>query len=399
MKPIWLIVAALVAGCGLGYGMTWAEFNIAPSPSEWSRLTPQKPIAAPSSNGDGSAAPQPVAYLHGGGTYNFGLMETATEGSHEFVVTNRGTAPLTLTKGQASCRCTLSKLVDDKDELILAPGEETQIKTEWHTKGKVGEFRVTVSIRTNDPVTPLLELAIEGNVLQTAIVQPPELVLSSLSPTSATTADVRVFSIREDDFELQDLTLTDESTADFFDVQLSRIPADQLAVPDTRCGWLVHITVKPGLPLGTVQQKLRIQSTLKSLPEVLIPISGKVQGDINVIGRGWGDRNGALNIGLVPSDKGAERTLQLHIRGDHRNDIKVAVESVSPKFLQVSLGELEELKAGSIASMSLKITIPPGCQPCNHMGTDASASGEVILTTTHPDVKQVRVNVNFAVAR
>ncbi len=56
MKPVWLILVALIAGSGMGYGLTWNEFNTPPRPSDWSNLQPAQPDSMPGVAGADAAA-------------------------------------------------------------------------------------------------------------------------------------------------------------------------------------------------------------------------------------------------------------------------------------------------------------------------------------------------------
>jgi len=86
--------------------------------------------------------------------HNFGRMERGREKSHKFVIRNIGDAPLTLTVGQTSCKCTLSEV----ESGAIPPGESTHVKIEWSAKADQGPFRQTATIHTNDPQQPDVEL-------------------------------------------------------------------------------------------------------------------------------------------------------------------------------------------------------------------------------------------------
>lgn len=394
MKPFWLIALAVVLGVALGYGWTWAEFNIQHKPA-FSAVVERANSAK--SLGGKDPADGPVAFVLEE-TYHFGFMESNTESEHDFVIANKGAEPLKLWKIATSCRCTLSKLAGDQDKLEIAPGDETTITLSWHTKGKVGEFRQSADIGTNDPLHPQVKLVIEGNVTQTAIVSPSELVFSSLLNKEGAQGEVKVYSVREETFELKGARWDDATTANYFEVEMAPLEREKFDLEGVKYGWIVKVHVKPGLPLGPLNQKLKIDSTLTSLPEFSIPITGNVTGDINIAGRGWQPKFGALLIGIVNADKPVVRELQLIVRGDHRHEIEFEVEHVDPDFLQVEVGERAD-KGGNAVQVPLTITIPEGCQPCSHMGSEVDRAAEIMLKTNHPEVKQVRIRVLFAVAR
>jgi len=92
--------------------------------------------------------------------FDFGRMIVGEQGSHEFAFTNAGEAPLELTKGATSCKCTISGL----EQTLIPPGETANVKLEWKANpgGPGGDFRQTALILTNDPLRPEVTLTIQG---------------------------------------------------------------------------------------------------------------------------------------------------------------------------------------------------------------------------------------------
>ena len=56
-------------------------------------------------------------------TFEFGSMEQGKSMTHEFVIFNRGTAPLKLEQGPTTCKCTLSEL----DNNVIEPGKAATV--------------------------------------------------------------------------------------------------------------------------------------------------------------------------------------------------------------------------------------------------------------------------------
>ncbi len=59
------------------------------------------------------------------------------------------------------------------------------------------------------------------------------------------------------------------------------------------------------------------------------------------------------------------------------------------------MGEPSELSSGAVTQIPLTIEIPPDAPPANHLGTEQGKYGEVILETTHADIKQIRMYLQF----
>jgi hypothetical protein len=65
--------------------------------------------------------------------------------------------------------------------------------------------------------------------------------------------------------------------------------------------------------------------------------------------------------------------------------------------MKVTVGEPTELRSGAVTQIPLTIEIPPGQPPVNHLGYDQGAYAEIVLETTHPEVKKIRIHVKFVI--
>ncbi len=77
------------------------------------------------------------------------------EGS--FLLGNSGNAPLKVTEIESSCGCTV---VDFEPGVVIAPGQKKSIKVSVDTIGKVGEIRKKLVVKSNDPLTPEIDVFI-----------------------------------------------------------------------------------------------------------------------------------------------------------------------------------------------------------------------------------------------
>ena len=74
----------------------------------------------------------PIAVVVGSTEYDFGTMERRGIRSHTFVVRNDGTEPLTLIKGETTCKCTLSSLA--AGEILPGNPPWTSLGLSWNCK-------------------------------------------------------------------------------------------------------------------------------------------------------------------------------------------------------------------------------------------------------------------------
>ena len=92
---------------------------------------------------------------HSFGTVNQGDVVTTS-----FVVTNIGKNDLYIRKTKVTCSCTSS----DVDKKILKPGESTNLNVTFDSAGKEGLQVKSITIFTNDPVTPTVYVGVRASV-------------------------------------------------------------------------------------------------------------------------------------------------------------------------------------------------------------------------------------------
>lgn len=93
-------------------------------------------------------------------TIDYGTIENGSDGERIFSFKNTGNADLLITNVQSSCGCTIPK----KPEGPIAPGETSEIIVRYDTK-RVGPFRKTITVTTNQQNNPIIALKLKGTVL------------------------------------------------------------------------------------------------------------------------------------------------------------------------------------------------------------------------------------------
>jgi hypothetical protein len=326
--------------------------------------------------------------------YQFGRMERGREQSHDFVIRNVGTAPLTLKVLSTTCKCTLGHVTDKP----IAPAESTTVKLEWKALAEEGPFRQTARIETNDPTQPELELTIEGEVMTATGVQPPDFVIDKVAVNDTKSAEVYVMAMLQDDLEVESAELSDPTTRDKFDIKIEPVERDKLPNSAARDGVKITLTVKPGLPVGRFDQSLTLHTNLKDGPVLHIPVFGRVVGDITVHGTQWLPEQDILMMGQVKSSEGKKSLLNLVARGENAGDVKFQVASVDPPELKATLGEPKKV-TDTLLHVPLEIEVPAGTRPMVRLDTVQGDAGKIVLKTTHPTTKELSLSVRFAVER
>jgi len=326
-------------------------------------------------------------------THDFGVMDGKSKGSYDFVLTNVGEGTLTLKKGTTTCKCAASILGTTEIE----PGESGKVTVEWTGKDLAGPFKQTATILTNDPDNRRVRLTIQGRITVALQAKPSELVLPRITAGGDYTAKVRLFAFRPEPLEITDYELVGSSDSKFFEVDLQPMTPDEVEEEqDATSGVAVHVTIKPGLPLGAFRQKILLRTDYEEVPTVAIPVSGTITSGISVVARGWDEDRGVYTLGMVKSQEGVRREIYLRAGGPNHKEVHYKPIQIYPDdLLKVEVGPTRELGKASLTP--LKIEIPKGSRPANHMGSDEADFGQITLETGDPETPELRILVRFAV--
>ncbi|MFZ1007966.1 MAG: hypothetical protein WAN65_14090, partial [Candidatus Sulfotelmatobacter sp.] len=279
----------------------------------------------------------------------------------------------------------------------LNPGESTSVTIEWHATVPPGPFRQSATIETNDPARPQLTFTITGDVVASIRVDPDTIVFSAISMNEPHTADVNVFSYRPGQLKVVGYEFMESSNADKFTFQAEPMPANTVQEEKNAQGGVVlHVTVKPGLPLGAFRQKIKINLNLDN-NSVELPIEGNTVSDVEIAGASWDDDHSLLTLGTVNRHDGAKAELFILAHGPHRNELHLAVKQVTPDVLKVTFGQPVAGENDSSVQLPFTVEIPPGTPPMLHLGGQEGKVGEILIDTGDLDAQTLRIRVRFAV--
>jgi hypothetical protein len=386
----WLIIAlAAIVGIAVGMGTAVVRQRSIPWDPSLLRVNGQVPQTAKS-------VPQPKVAFDAA-EFDFGVMDSNGTDRHDFVLKNVGDAPLILTKGSTSCKCTISEV----NEKPIPPGSASKVTVQWSGKGNLGEFEQTANILTNDPARPQITLTINGRLTTAVRLDPADLVFTRITAGEKAQGKFRVYGYLAEPFHITEYKLDNPKFAGLFAFHARPLSPEQLKEDqDAKAGCEVEVTIKPGLPVGPLREKIVLSTAYSSHPTVELPVSGRVSSEIAIVGRGWAEENGLLELGTVNGRVGGQYTLSLFASGPHHAEIKYGPVELDPDLLdvlRVDLGPTAPVNDGAMSRTTLTITIPPGSPPANHLGSDTGKLGQIKIKTSHPNVPMLRILVRFAV--
>lgn len=391
MKPIALVLVCLLIGSAAGYGIAYRDASI---PNHFGPVTDPElgwksiPISEDA----------PKAVVEGGSVFVFGRMELNSVGKHTFVVKNEGKGMLELTMEGTTCKCTMADLKEG-DTLQVAPGESTDIKLEWRPKSYAEDFAQTARIGTNDPRSSVLELRITGSVVQAIVLDPSEVRFTNLSAGETRKAAAKILSYKEESFEIEDINITGEQ-AELLSATHRPLTDEELKQSNgALAGYLMEVEVKPGLPLGTNRHTIVAHTTSEFAPELEIPVTSFIVGDISVIAVKKYDRDkSVLYLNKLKKAEGLSTKMFLIVKGPHRDEVSVKVDETFPEFMKVEVGEPESINNGSVRKFPVSVEIPAGVPEGNYLGPERKDLGKIVLSVEgHPEITEVNIGVYFSV--
>jgi len=379
-----LVAVALIAGIVTGAAVSISEFYGV------EEITTIEGVS-------GKKLAQPEVIVVNGIEHNFGQMQAHTSKEHTFILKNTGTKPLTLNQLDTSCMCTMSHITTER----LMPGETTTVILTWKPEAANNEFSQHAEIGTNDPRSPLLRLRIRGQVRQSVSIQPRTVDLQSFTSRESRTVKFEVLGyMPEETLKVSKIELLPADEEKFIEFTTAPIPAGMASDPSAKSGVLVTVQVKPGLPLGRIQRTIRLHVNTGEGDTVEAELIGAVVSDISWLGTSHGFRRGSdlLTIGSVPHGAGKDVRMHLVVKGPHRKDVKLEVSKVEPAAsLRATIGKAIELNGGKSVMHPITITIPKDAASVSRLGLTEERRGVLVIKTTHPKVKQMKLFVNFAV--
>ena len=152
--------------------------------------------------------------------------------------------------------------------------------------------------------------------------------------------------------------------------------------------------LKPGLPLGQMDQTIQITTNMNPDAKFDIPVYGSVVSDISLVGQNTAPDRMVVEMGSISSAKGAKSKIYLVVKGPHRDQTELKIAAVSPPGeLTATLGEPIRDNP-QIVSFPVTLVVPPGTMPVSRQ---AGSSIEVRIETTHPQLKELTIYVRYAV--
>ena len=388
---LWILtLGVILVGLAAGASSAWLEFANVANQFEPHNQSPGATAAL------GSEKAGPKVVVVDGTDFDFGVGQRQGAMNHTFVIRNDGDEPLKLEKGTTTCKCTLSDLKTGD----VPPGGTADVRLDWKLVTLGEQFRQTAEIHTNDPRRPTVSLTVHGTVTDLVRLEPRDVVLSNVPADDGASATVHLYGFKVKDLQVLSHEFTNHDTASYFSLDWKPMTPGELPEKQgATIGLTGTLAVKPGLPLGPINQTIQLKTNVTEVDKLELEISGSVVSDISIVGPSqFIEKHSVLMFGIIERAQGAKATLRILVKGPHRKDVDLWVKETDPAdVLKAEPGDWQEINDGAIRMRPVEITVRPGSRLVNRMGSEQAKLGTIIIETTHPSVKNIPIKVKFAV--
>lgn len=290
---------------------------------------------------------------------------------HDFVVENQGEAPLEITDVRPACGCTVAEF-----DRTIAPGTSGKVHAVLDTSTFAGAISKGITVLTNDPVRPSIQLTLKATVEPHLMVDPgyARFIQPQLSDPGVVVQ--RLWTKSFDHLEILDVT----SPYPFLTVTHEKIEDpenrhEEGVGPQHELTLVLDYTEAP---VGALADYVTVRTNHPKQPEVKVPISGFIRPLMVVT------PNEADFGAVAMDDDGAFGSLVLKHYGSTPLEIRAAESSVPGVEVEV-----EPVTEGSEFRVRVELTpeMPKG-----------AFNGLITLSTNQPRKPTVEIPIKGSVS-
>jgi hypothetical protein len=259
---------------------------------------------------------------------------------------------------KTSCGCTAAVISSE----VTTPGSEGTISAIFDTTKFFGEKVKQITVHSNDPVTPVLTLTLQGEIAVEVEVNPAQLYLGKIRRGASTTHAIELLHDAS-----KPIAITNVAT----DSPLVAVQTEDLEKQGKK-GKKLLVTLKKDAPLGRVSTEINVTTTSQKRPSLSIPVFGQIEGDLVVT-------PSQVSFGVVRKGDNKEHSLSIKSRATKPIRL-VKTQSSTPTVI----AELATVKDGEEYNLTLKV---------NSESTPGQIKGEVQVFTDHPTEKVLTIPV------
>lgn len=249
----------------------------------------------------------------------------------------------------------------------------------FQTKHNDGSYHQSVTIGTNDPDHPSVQLTVEGSVRPaiTTVPADPSLNFMTVSNDEPSVRKIALYSAGRPDLKLTKMV---SSNPEMLSVASRPLDEDELKMIKSEKGFAIEVTLKPTTKLGEFAEEVLIETDHPLKPELRFKVVGKVTGSITSTPE-------RVTLRGATANDGGSQDLTLWARS--RKLVAFQIEK-TPPGLKVAIEQLPQPADAKGSKYKMSVKLAPGSDP-------GRIVNEIVMKTDDPNAVELRVPVNILV--
>lgn len=303
--------------------------------------------------------------------YDFGSTSLVQTVTGTFTFQNTGNAVLEVKKPATSCGCTVAGVKPEK----LAPGERGELVFTLNLAGMRGHVVKTITVPSNDPATPQVQLTLKADVQAIFEVNPSAVIVGDL-PIGGTTNFT--LTVKRNDGTNCVISKVERSSE-----TLDVTPVGTMEDPK-QVQFQVQVNAT-GAP-RRLMEWVRLSAAGVESPIALVYFHGRLVGDVSVTPEHvfWGIPPGINWPGPAP-ELLTTRKIEVTV---NKPGLQLDVRNVSCNLTNITV-EVQPVEPGRRYTLVAKLTTPP----------PASVNGALSFETNIPSQPHVNVPITVNVLK
>lgn len=271
---------------------------------------------------------------------------------HTFTIKNEGQETLKIEAVRPACGCTVA----GKYPMTIAPGESGEFPFATASTRLRGKFEKGITISSNDPVTPDLQLKIRGEVKHYVDVVPKNVYFGKIGKPEAQTRVVKITNNADKPLELE----------------LGKLPKGnidaKLVTKEPGQAFELHVTAEPPFNTGILFKRISLKTNIEAQKTVDVEVRGNIPLRLEL-------DPPVLNVSrrsAAGDSRGTTRTIKFTNHGD--TPVKLLDATIDDPGIALQIVEQSEGKKYSVAAH-----FPPGY--------DLPSTGRTITLKTDDEAK------------
>ncbi len=288
--------------------------------------------------------------------FDFGQVEQGEQVTHDFRFTNRGNRDLRVQSVKTSCGCTAAVIAAD----TIQPGMAGTIQATFDTKRFAGHKAKNIRVHTNDPLSPVTTLTLQGEIATEFQVQPAQVYLGRLQRGVPTDHTVSVLFDANKSLEITDISNTHPALS---------IRAEAAQVKGKK-GKTLQLRVSKTAPRGPLKDTITVTTTSPKKPTLSIPVVGHIEGDVIAL-------PAQVSFGVIRQRVRETRTVRIKNRSAQPlsiGQVHSSLDTIVPELTEVIPGK----------EFALRLHISADTEP-------GRIRGRVEVMTDHPEETQLTI--------